>query len=484
MEAWSPVLRSTADLVLAHGFPMILLWGEALTQIYNDAYGALMGDKHPRGLGQATAECWPEVWHINSPLYERVWRGETLTFEDKLYPLERHGALDDVWLTLTYSPVRENGEVAGVLVTIVETTPQHAEAEQRRIVERARQDATTRLRASEARLSALVASLPLGVAVIDGDGEVVFMNPQMRRYTPTGVLPSRDPDRLWRWRAVDADGRAVEAASFPGVRALRGEPTVPGLEMAYIQDDGCETWVSVTAAPILDDLGQVTGQVVAVADIDALKRSEQALRKTETRQQVLLAELQHRTRNLIAIVRAISEKTARSSRDLADFSGRFRLRLEALARVQGLFSRLRDDERITLETLIRTELSAVVGGFDRIALEGAADVGLDSVTVQILALAFHELATNAVKYGALNKADGRLHIRWTLEPSADGPPTLAVTWRESGVDMSSPGRSKPEDRQGRELILKALPYQLQAQTEHVLGPDGVVCTIKLPLSDA
>ena len=54
-------------------------------QLYNDGYAEILADKHPGGLGQPTRECWPEVWHINGPIYQRVWQGETITYEDKLY---------------------------------------------------------------------------------------------------------------------------------------------------------------------------------------------------------------------------------------------------------------------------------------------------------------------------------------------------------------------------------------------------------------
>ncbi|WP_157268700.1 PAS domain-containing protein [Azohydromonas aeria] len=120
---WPALLRTTVQLVLAHPFATIVLWGPALVQVYNDAYRDLMGAKHPGGLGQPTRECWPEVWHINAPIYERVWRGESVQFEDALYPLARFGAIEDVWLSLSYSPVRdEGGRVAGVFITIIETT--------------------------------------------------------------------------------------------------------------------------------------------------------------------------------------------------------------------------------------------------------------------------------------------------------------------------------------------------------------------------
>lgn len=83
---WPPSLRTAAGLVLASGFPMILLWGPELIQLYNDGYIALLAARHPASLGVPTRVCWPEVWHINEPIYARVVAGETVSFEDALYP--------------------------------------------------------------------------------------------------------------------------------------------------------------------------------------------------------------------------------------------------------------------------------------------------------------------------------------------------------------------------------------------------------------
>lgn len=125
VSQWPVLLRSTVEILLSHGFPMIILWGRDLLQIYNDSYADLMVDKHPSGLGISNQTCWPEVWHINEPIYARVFAGETVTIENGFYPLVRHGVQQDIWLSLTYSPVIEtDGAVAGVLVTIVETTRQ------------------------------------------------------------------------------------------------------------------------------------------------------------------------------------------------------------------------------------------------------------------------------------------------------------------------------------------------------------------------
>ena len=155
--SWPAALRTSAQIALAQPFASIILWGPELVQLYNDSYRELMGVKHPAGLGQPTRECWPEVWHINAPIYDRVARGESFTFHDALYPITRSGVLEDAWFTLSYGAIRDDdGRVAGVLVTVVETT-------QRVLAERA-------LRASESRYRSLFDSLDEGFAVI----EVIF----------------------------------------------------------------------------------------------------------------------------------------------------------------------------------------------------------------------------------------------------------------------------------------------------------------------
>ena len=125
---WPSSLRTTAETVLAMGFPAIVLWGPDLVQLYNDAYVPFLGTKHPAALGRPAPACWPEVWPLVEPILARVHAGETVTLEDQLYPLLRRGAdaaPEDVHVTLTYVPVRaEDGDVGGVLVTGVDTSAQ------------------------------------------------------------------------------------------------------------------------------------------------------------------------------------------------------------------------------------------------------------------------------------------------------------------------------------------------------------------------
>ncbi len=140
-ERWPTSLKTAAALVLASGFPMVLLWGPDLIQVYNDGYIPFLDAKHPYGLGIGNRTCWPEVWHINAPVYDRVRAGETVSFQDALYPVRRHGVdgpEEDLYITLSYSPVTDDaGAIGGVLVTLLDTTAQvtgrRAEAERGRL---------------------------------------------------------------------------------------------------------------------------------------------------------------------------------------------------------------------------------------------------------------------------------------------------------------------------------------------------------------
>jgi two-component system CheB/CheR fusion protein len=155
-----------------------------------------------------------------------------------------------------------------------------------------RRAAEEALRASEARLSSVFESLPIGACVMDADGVVLMTNRAMQRYLPTSTMPSRDRERGGRWRAWHADGRLLDAADFPGIRALRGERLLPGIEMLYREEDGRDIWTQVASAPVSDDTGRYTGEAtVVITDIDALKRTEATLRQNEDRLRSLIGSL-------------------------------------------------------------------------------------------------------------------------------------------------------------------------------------------------
>ena len=238
--------------------------------------------------------------------------------------------------------------------------------------------------------------------------------------------------------------------------------------------DGELLWIRSTIFPLLDGAGRVQR-------IGGICRDTTGEKATAERMEVMVAELQHRTRNLMAVVQSIIAQTLAASEDLNAFKARIEARLVALSRVQSLLSRS-EQEPITIGALVRLELDAVGRHRlpDRVEVSGP-EVRIRNSIVQILALALHELATNACKYGALSTDEGRLRIGWQVEQSR-GDTRLLLRWIEQHAVCVAVER----DRRGfgRELIERALPYSLNAETCYELDEVGLRCTIALPLAGA
>jgi len=124
VERWPASLRAMAAMVLENRFPMNLMWGPDLLQLYNEAYTHLLADKHPAAMGRPASQVWHEIWHIVGPQFQRVLAGQGATWNDKLLlPMMRKGFLEETYFTFSYSPVRDDaGGIGGVLVTCQETT--------------------------------------------------------------------------------------------------------------------------------------------------------------------------------------------------------------------------------------------------------------------------------------------------------------------------------------------------------------------------
>jgi PAS domain S-box-containing protein len=170
-EAWPRALHVLVETILLQPLPMLVMWGPELVQIYNDAFREFARGKHPEALGQPTAECWPEVQPVTGPLHRRVLAGESVYMRDQRLPVNRRGVIEDLFLTVSYSPVRDDaGQVAGILCVVFDTTPQvTAEAEQRRLHREVENE--------RARLAAAFAQSPAFLAVLSGPAhEFEFVN--------------------------------------------------------------------------------------------------------------------------------------------------------------------------------------------------------------------------------------------------------------------------------------------------------------------
>ena len=220
----------------------------------------------------------------------------------------------------------------------------------------------------------------------------------------------------------------------------------------------------------------IDGVVITFTDITDNKRAQRT-------RELFIDELQHRTRNLLAVVQSISHTTLAAAGSLADYGAEFNNRLQALARVQGLLSRGDGRAPLTLRELVQGELAAigVTPGSERIVVDGPP-VTIPHQAMQLLALALHELATNALKHGALKDSRGRIDVRWQMLDPMDTP-RLELTWVESGVELDGPEASSLRRGFGRELLERALPYQLDATTKLDVAQDGIRFSAVIPWHD-
>ena len=126
-SVWPPSLRWATELVLDSTIPRAILWGDDLVQIYNDSFcAAFLEGLYPTALGQPARECWPEVFPQYEPFYARVLDGESLVVDDVLTPMQRDGHPEDVWVTMTCTPMRGDSDtIAGIFISAFETTQSH-----------------------------------------------------------------------------------------------------------------------------------------------------------------------------------------------------------------------------------------------------------------------------------------------------------------------------------------------------------------------
>jgi PAS domain S-box-containing protein len=349
---------------------------------------------------------------------------------------------------------------------------------ERRVGQRTRELtlANAALSNSEVAFRTLIEGMPQLAWRSSGGGEWTWSSPQWRDYT--GQTEKESLGMGWL-AALHPDDRPAARKAWEQAtasHALEFEARLCG------ERDQRYRHFRTRAAPVISEDGAVLEWLGTSTDVDDIVQLQQE-------QSVLVDELQHRTRNLMAVIQAVMVRTIRGSKTLQDFAKCIDDRLQALARAQGMLSRRGAGLRVAFDVLLRTELSAHLeldadGNGPQVSTRGPLGVPLRSSIVQTLALAVHELSTNAVKYGALASPEGHLSIQWELQDIDGKKRRLRVEWKESGVKNMAADDAPPRGGgYGRELIERALPYQLGARTTYALGENGVFCTIEVAVPD-
>jgi PAS domain S-box-containing protein len=341
------------------------------------------------------------------------------------------------------------------------------------ITERKRMDAAleaSRLHAleQEQRLAATYEHAAIGISEIAPDGHFLRVNEAicaMSGYSREELLAAR----LFRY--THPDDAEPDREGFR--KQVAGALDFYSVEKRFIRKDGRVIWLSVRSSPVRDAQVRLLYVVRVVQDITERKASEQ-------RQKLLMDELNHRVKNTLATVQSLASQTARAARTPAVFRERFEGRLIALSKAHDQLT-IHHWESVDLRELLSGSLAPYAGvGPERVILRGE-DVVLRPRAVLTLAMAVHELTTNAAKYGALSVPGGRIEIHWQPVRGDNGRPMLRIDWIEQG----GPLVTAPEQRGfGSKLIEGSIPAELGGTARLAFESQGLRCEIVVPMEAA
>lgn len=316
-------------------------------------------------------------------------------------------------------------------------------------------------------LTSVLAASEDSIKVLDLDGRVAFMNASGLKAMDIehfAAVRNRPWSEFWPGDGAQAARDAWLTARDGGSARFRTEARTA---------KGTAKFWDVQVTPIVTADGRVTHVLAISRDITEQMRME-------AQKAILADELEHRIKNILAVVAAIARQTLRPPANLEDAAKAFNSRLNALGQAQIVVTRTNwtaADLREVVESVLPPFRAAAGDG--RFNIEGPP-VQLLAQRALSLALAVHELATNAVKYGALSTESGHVDLVWSVE-GGDEKPMLRMEWREhGGPPVAEPGRQGF----GSRLIERALPSDFLGTARIEYAPAGLVFTLTAPLERA
>lgn len=353
------------------------------------------------------------------------------------------------WLRITSAPIRDpEGEVTGIVVTIIDIDAERRTADS--------------LRDSEARLRRAVENAPFPIMVHAEDGTVVHLS---RAWLSITGYAAEDVRTMTRWTRL-AYGDGADAV-MERVRSLfAADCPVDERENVVRTADGSRRTWSFRSAPIGRD---VDGrQLVVTMAVDLTERKED-----EARLHLLMREVDHRAKNVLAVVQSILHLTR--AENPADFTAAIEGRLAAMARAHTLLA-ASHWSGADLGAMSVDEL-APFSSADRISIRGPA-VSIAAEAAQAVAMCLHELSTNAAKYGALSTPAGRLGLSWRVEEQEqERGGRLILDWVETaGPSVTAPSRTGF----GSMVLRQTVESQLGGELRLDWDPAGLRCRIALP----
>jgi len=237
-----------------------------------------------------------------------------------------------------------------------------------------------------------------------------------------------------------------------------------------VRKDGSRFWASVVINPIFREEEALVGFAKIVRDFSRRKEAEQ-------HQELLVAELDHRVKNILAQVAVVAVSTRQGSQSVDEFLRSLNGRIQSMAAIHTLLSKS-GWQSVGLDALVRNQLAPYATDTN-LTISGT-DIMLSAAEVQAVAKVLHELVTNAAKHGALSISGGRVSVNWDRKSNEDGT-NLSIVWQEfDGPTVKSAAQSS----YGTDLIRNLIPHELGGKVDLKLASQGVSCKIEIPIRRA
>jgi PAS domain S-box-containing protein len=420
LERWSETLLALVNVVLASPIPTVFNWGPELILIYNDAYRLFLGDKHPRSLGQPAHLVWVEAWHHLTPRYEFVLRtGEPISEENSLISIYRNGHLEDCYWSYSFSPIYEDGRIAGIFNAAQDSTESVLAARERdKLAE---------------QLNQVLEVTTDSILSIDREWRITYLNPPAKEISsPSGDVLGKN---FWE--------------SFPSA-VYEGSPYVQHYHRAMNEHvtgefdafypEPLNIWVRVQVRPASD------GIILFFRDITEQKRATAALMQTEKLAAVgrLAASIAHEINNPLESVTNLLY-LARSSEDATEIQNYLDIAERELRRVSVIsnqtlrfYKQSTSPRPVTCEDLFESVLSIYQGRIvnSRVTVEKRKRTKKPVLCFEgEIRQVLNNLVGNAID--AMHPAGGRLLVRSREATNwKTGQRGLSLTVADTGPGMS------------------------------------------------